>query len=250
VCALFLVSALVKLYLQNQMMTDDVGLDATHMRTMAMETHWGGAWLIQFAAGVATFVGFVLAARRHAAGWPIAALACIVLAMTPALAGHAAASERLQTVSVLTDTLHVIGAAGWLGSLLWLVAVGILVQPVTGESRGARVALLARSFSPAALSFAALVTATGVVSAWLRLGTVPALWGTSYGQVLLLKLAVLTGAAGTGLYNWKRIQPTLGTDGATDRLARSATIELGIGLVVIVVTAVLVAMPTPLDVGR
>jgi putative copper resistance protein D len=124
------------------------------------------------------------------------------------------------------------------------------MRPASGESRGARVALLVRAFSPAALWFAALVTATGVVSAWLRLGTVPALWGTSYGQVLLLKLALLAGVAGTGLYNWKRVQPALGTEGATDRLARTATIELGIGLVVIIVTAVLVAMPTPLDVVK
>jgi copper transport protein len=249
VCGVFLVAALAKLHLQHRMMMGDVGLDVAHMRTMAMETRWGSVWLTQLGAGVIALMGFVIASRRRSVGWLIAGASCAVLSVTPALAGHAGASERLQTVSVLTDTLHVIGAAGWLGSLLWLVVVGLVMHPEAGEGR-ARVALLVRAFSPAALSFAALVTATGVVSAWLRLGSVPALWGTSYGQVLLLKLAVLAGVAGTGLYNWKRVQPALGTEGATDRLSHSATVELSIGLVVIIVTAVLVAMPTPLDVVK
>jgi len=57
VCGVFLVAALARFYLQHRMMMGDVGVDVTHMRTMAMETHWGGAWLIQFGAGVVALVG-------------------------------------------------------------------------------------------------------------------------------------------------------------------------------------------------
>ena len=57
--------------------------------------------------------------------------------------------------------------------------------------------------------------------------------------------ALLAGVAALGFYNWRRVLPTLGDDAATHRLRRSARVELGLGLVVLLVTAVLVALPTP-----
>jgi putative copper export protein len=244
----FLVAAATMLYLQNRMMSESAAMDVAQMQTMAMGTHWGAAWRLQLGAGALALIGLLVARRGISSGWMLAGLASLALALGVALGGHAGAAERLHTLSVLTDTFHVIGAAGWLGSLFWLVAVGISMRSASGEGRRTRAALLVSAFSPAALAFATLLTITGVTNAWLRVGTLPALWSSAYGQVLLLKLAVLTGVAVTGLHNWKRVQPTLGTDTATDRLSRSATIELAIGVVVIIVTAVLVAMPTPSDV--
>ena len=60
-----------------------------------------------------------------------------------------------------------------------------------------------------------------------------------------MKLALLGVVAALGYHNWRRVQPALGTDEATARLERSATMELVVGLLVIIVTAVLVATPTP-----
>ena len=57
--------------------------------------------------------------------------------------------------------------------------------------------------------------------------------------------AIESGVAALGFYNWRRVLPTLGDDDATHRLRRSARAELGLGLVVLLVTAVLVALPTP-----
>ena len=64
------------------------------------------------------------------------------------------------------------------------------------------------------------------------------------------KLLFLAGVIGTGFYNWRVVQPTLGSDVATTRFRRSASSERAIGAIVIVVTAVLVAMPTPTDALR
>ena len=91
-----------------------------------------------------------------------------------------------------------------------------------------------------------MVAVTGVVSAWLRLGAISALWDSLYGQVLLAKLAALALLAAVGYHNWRRVKPTLGTNEATVRLRRSATLELSAGLLIIIITAVLVATPTPL----
>jgi putative copper export protein len=174
----------------------------------------------------------------------------VALAMSAALGGHAGASADLRWLAVSDDALHIVGASGWLGSLFWLAVVGLAVTNRSDERRASRVATLVRAFSPVALGCAALVVSTGVVSAWLRLGSLPALWTTSYGQVLLVKIALLIGVIGTGFFNWRVVQPSLGSDVATARLHRSATVELGIGALIILATAVLVALPTPVDMMR
>ena len=241
----YLVAAAVRLSLQNQMMTGDAMLDTAHMRSMAMETHWGAIWRLQFGAGVAALLAALSARRGQAAAWPVIALCAIALALSSALGGHAAGSESFRTLSVVDDTLHVVGAAGWLGSLLWLTVVAI-PSLQRANDRASKIASMVRAFSPTALGFAALVGATGLVSAWLRLGSVHMLWSSSYGQALLVKLILLGGVAATGFYNWRYVQPALGTDGASARLLTSARAELVVGLLVIIATAVLVAMPTPM----
>jgi copper transport protein len=238
--AVLMLAALAKLYLEMRMLRGNAAMDAEHLRTMTMSTSWGSAWRAQLLAALGAFVGFVVAQRRMAAGWWLATLAAIALAFASAFGGHAASAEQARTLSVATDALHILAAAGWMGSLLWLVVA------VVGPGRSAsRVASLVHAFSPAALAFASIIAVTGLVSAWLRLGVLSALWGSGYGQVLLVKLAVLAVLAAVGLHNWRRVRPTLGTDEATVRLERSAKLELAVGLLIIVVTAILVATPTP-----
>ena len=240
-----LLSAAVRLLLQSAMMSrmthESVGAE-----TILSKTGWGQAWIIQVAAAV---VILAVSFRRGASGvWFAAAIAALVMAATPALSGHAAASPRWSTLAIGTDALHVIAAAGWLGSLLFVIAVGVpaLVR-VGAESRWIAIASLVEAFSPVALTFAAVVLLTGTVSAWLRVGSIPALWSSSYGRTLLVKLSLLTGVVATGAYNWRRVRPSLGTESATMRLRKSAAIELTIGALVVVVTALLVATPTPAD---
>ncbi len=245
-----LLATAAKLYLQNRMMSGSAASDLAHMETMSMETHWGAAWRLQFGAVIGALIGFVMAWRRIAGGWALAGLACMVLATGVALSGHAAASPDWRTLAVADDALHILGASAWLGSLLWLLVVGVRAAGLAAEERTHRVASLVTAFSPIALGSAAVVVLTGLVSAWLRLGSISALWSTSYGQVLLVKLLFLAGVIGTGFYNWRVVQPALGTDLATARFRRSASSELAIGAIVIVVTAVLVAMPTPADALR
>ncbi|MDQ6717802.1 MAG: CopD family protein, partial [Gemmatimonadota bacterium] len=113
------------------------------------------------------------------------------------------------------------------------------------DRRGPMVAEVVNAFSPTALMFAGMIASTGVFAAWLHLGSVPALWTSSYGKTLLVKLAVLSLVACTGAYNWLRVKPHLGhLDGAA-RMKKSARLELAIGVLVVLVTAVLVALATP-----
>ncbi|MDQ3696807.1 MAG: copper resistance protein CopC [Gemmatimonadota bacterium] len=224
-------------------------LNAGLIGTMLTRTTWGWGWLLQIAGVVLAAAGFWIARRRASrAGWALAALGAIALAFTPALSGHAIATPRFAALAVLADTLHVVGAGGWLGSLLFVVAVGIPAALRLPESeRGSAVADLVNAFSPTALAFAGLAATTGVFAAWLHLGSVPALWQTPYGRTLLLKLAVISVVVATGAYNWRRVRPALGDVAGAARIRRSATVELAVGLLVLVVTAMLVATPTSMD---
>ncbi|HET7321019.1 MAG TPA: CopD family protein, partial [Longimicrobiaceae bacterium] len=85
----------------------------------------------------------------------------------------------------------------------------------------------------------------GIFAAWLHLTAVSDLWTTPYGRTLLLKLVLLLGVFGTGAYNWLRVKPSLGGEEAAAHLRRSAAAELGIGVIVLAVTAMLVATPLP-----
>jgi copper transport protein len=236
--AVLVVLLLVKLALQARMVASDAAA-LTGMERIAIDSRWGAAWATQLAGGALAVAG-LLVARRARTGWSLAAFGSAAIAIGASLGGHAAASEHLRALGVLTDALHVVGAAGWLGTLLWLV---LSLPAVSARDRG--VATMVNAFSPAALAFAGLVTITGVVSAWLRLGSLSPLWSSSYGQVLLVKLALLAGVALAGLYNWRRMRPALDTGVVAPRFFRSATVELAFGVAVVLVTAVLVATPPP-----
>lgn len=222
--------------------------EAGLIRGMVAGTTWGRAWLGHAAAGALALAGFAVARAGKPVGWTLAAIAAVGAAATSALAGHAAATSWAP-LTIAADMLHALGAAGWLGGLLMLVTVGmpaaLRLEPV---ERSRVLADLVNAFSPTALACAGLAAVTGAVLAWSHLGSVGALWSSSYGRTLLLKLGALSVVALTGAYNWRRVRPTLARDAAAARRLRaSASMELVVAVIVIAITAVLVATPPPAE---
>jgi copper transport protein len=248
-CIVLTVTAVGRLFAQSYAMHGAAGaLDVALIGAMLSRTVWGWGWLFQIVGVGVALAGFVLAPRGRNPGWTLAALGALVLAFTPALSGHAASAPRLTGLAVVSDGLHVLGAGGWLGSLLITIGVGVPAALTLHEGeRGEAVADLINAYSPTALAFAALVALTGVVAGWIHVGSVAALWQSTYGWTLLVKLAILSVVAGTGAYNWRRVRPALGDVEGARRVRRSASVELAAGAVVLIVTAVLVATPTPMD---
>jgi copper transport protein len=104
---------------------------------------------------------------------------------------------------------------------------------------------MVNAFSPAALVFAGTAAATGVISAAFQLGALSALWTSAYGRTLLLKLAVVGLVIAAGAYNWRRLRPALADSAPVERLRTSGGAELIGAAVVLLITAILVAVPTP-----
>ena len=243
--ALLLVALLLRLAAQLAATRGDVPL-ALHAPSVVLHTGWGRAWLLQLVATALAALGFAAARGARGWGWRAAGAAALVLAVTPALGGHAAASA-VAPITIAADALHVLGASGWLGGLALIVLAGLPAALRAPAERGAAVAAMVRAFSPFALFFAGLVAFTGLVSGWTHLGSVGALFGSAYGRVLLLKLAALLPLVGVAIYNWRRLLPALGDDTGAVRLRRSASAELLVGLLVLLATAVLVATPPAAD---
>lgn len=211
------------------------------------DTGWGLAWVLQAIATLAFVTGLFIAKAPHGrgVGWMGAGAGAVLLSAVPALSGHAASVGRLNGIAILSDTLHVLGAGVWMGTLAALLAVGIPAALIATDGAAGAVAAMVRAFSPMALAGAAVVAVTGILNVVFQLGAISEVWSTGYGRALLIKLALLAGVGALGFYNWRRVLPTLGDDAGTHRLRRSARAELGLGLAVLLVTAVLVALPTP-----
>jgi copper transport protein len=223
---------------------------------MIRNTNWGRGWLLQLVGVLLAASGFH-GAWKHARGattggrsgaWRLAALGAVLAAFSLPLSGHAASAPTLRVLAILADGLHVLAASSWLGTLAVVLFAGMtaaLRQP--SEERGQLVRALINAFSPVALASAAVAMTTGVFAAWLHVGTIPGLWTTRYGILLLVKLAILGVVGLTGFYNWRFVKPRLGSDSATAHLQRSARIEVAVAIAVLFVTAILVATPTSMD---
>jgi copper transport protein len=218
------------------------------MWPMIGRTTWGLGWLLQVLATAVAIAGFSAARRDRARGWDIAAVGAVLGAFAPALSGHAASAPMLRPLAIFADGVHIMGASGWLGSLLVLLVAGVpAAMRLDTQDRGPTVADLVSVYSPTALVFAGVTAVAGVFSGWIHLGTIPALWQSEYGRTLLVKLAVLGVVTVTGAYNFLYVKPRLGKIEGVENIRRSATIEIGAAVVILLVTAVLVATPTAMD---
>src|SRR5690348_10961812 len=111
---------------------------------------------------------------------------------------------------------------------------------------------MVNAFSPLALASAGVLVFSGVVAARVHVGSWAAFTSTTYGRTLLIKLAVVALLVLVGAFNWRRVRPALATSDARapERFRRSATLEVVLAALVLAVTAVLVALPTPIDLAR
>jgi copper transport protein len=149
------------------------------------------------------------------------------------LTGHAADSPLTGAI-VAADVVHLAAMAAWLGGLVTLSV--FLLRRAHPRVLGVILPVWSRW---AALAVVWLVGA-GVVQAVVQVGSVGALWGTTYGRLLLAKVAILAGvltAAAVARRLVRRAQ--VGVAGPA-RLRRTVGIEVAATVLVLGLSAVLV----------
>jgi copper transport protein len=237
---LVVVAAIARIYLESRMMSAEPGMATMSMAEMTMHTQWGFALRLTIVLAVIALVAFAAAMRGARGAWIIAGLSAIALSVTPALAGHAAASATHRPLLIVTDFLHVLGAGSWLGCLLCVMLVAVpTALTIDTVERWPLVATMVNGFSRVALVSVGVVVASGILASWLHLETLSALWTTAYGQVLLVKLLLVAITLSVGAYNFRKVQPQLATEKGTMRLRQSAALELSVAFLVLIVTGFL-----------
>jgi copper transport protein len=200
-------------------------------------TRFGTVWLLQ--AGLALTCGLLLSAHRRVPV-PAAVVPAALLLPTPSLSGHASVSGALALVA---DVAHVTAAAVWVGGLAALV----LALLWAGAERWELAVSAAPRFSLLAVGAVAALLVSGTTSGYLQVRALRGLWETTYGQLLLVKIALVLPLLALGLYNNRRAVPRLRERLATaterTRFLRTAGAELALIVAIVSVTAVLVSEP-------
>ena len=195
--------------------------------------------LLGVVCAVALIFGVGIAAAGARLGWIIAAISLLVGTLAPLAGGK---------WSGVVNPIHRVAAGLWLGSLFVMLICGLtpLLRHVElRERRGALAADMVNRFSPMALSMGGVVVLFGVITAWRHLPTLASLWETPYGKTLIGKLVVVAAVFALGAFNWRRQRPMLGHESAAIALRRSSRVELSVAAIVLLITAILVSLPSP-----
>uniref|UniRef100_UPI0031DA8EFC copper resistance CopC/CopD family protein n=1 Tax=Streptomyces hawaiiensis TaxID=67305 RepID=UPI0031DA8EFC len=107
------------------------------------------------------------------------------LALTWAAAEHASAGIQVP-VAMTSSVLHLLATGVWLGGL---VALLLTLRRASGDAAADDMAEVVPRFSRIAFASVTVLAVTGVYQSWRGLGSLSALTGTSYGRLLLAKLA-------------------------------------------------------------
>ncbi len=198
-----------------------------------------------------------LARRPARPRWALGlvAVGALCLAVTPALSGHASVQSPIWAFFP-ADVLHMLAASVWVGGiacLLLALPAATRRLPPSDRSR-LLLATLAR-FSPLALAAVITIAATGVLQAYIDVRSVDGLLHTTYGTLIIIKIALLGALIGLGWVNRARVIPALrrivdaaASPGGVGVLARrSIRGESLLMLCVLGVTAALVTYAPPID---
>ncbi|MDQ2975231.1 MAG: copper resistance protein CopC/CopD [Acidobacteriota bacterium] len=227
------------------------------------KTGYGGAWFLQVGTAFALVIILLLLglglrrapAKEHTAHWWAALLVGVVLLVAPSWTGHAAAAIKDFRLAVVTDWLHLVAGAFWVGGLFHLAFTTRPILRVLDRTKRAGVLhQIVRLFTKVAIPTVAVLVLAGLYNTWVHVDSFGALWSTAYGRTLLLKLmlVVLMLALG-GVNNFHfgkkaaRLSESQEGDVAAQEhskleqgFSRSVMLEAAFGVAVLLVTAILV----------
>jgi copper transport protein len=229
-------SALLELYLQAPYENGGTLFSATGSDLSAiLDSTFGRAHVVRLVVVVigALLLPLYLAGKGGRPVKAVLAVAGVMGVATWGLAGHPAASNA-PVLTEIADAAHLTSMAIWLGGLVMLV-VFVLRRATTKELE----VILPVWSNWAALAVTVLVLA-GTAQGLIEVVTIRALLGTTYGQLLLLKVALLGGVLVAAYFSrWYAQRP-----GPAPRLRRSVLVEV-IGAVLILGVASALVQTTP-----
>lgn len=172
---------------------------------------------------------------------PGGALALLILGISalvpPALVGHSSSGDYHHSAAT-SLVVHVVAVALWVGGLAALTWYAGVSRRGATDLRDSHLPRVAHAFSPLALGSVVALAASGVLNAVVRIDGPSDLVTTSYGRLVLVKVALLIVLVAAGARHRSRTLRDLdaGRPRAFTRLAvgevvvMAATIGLAVGL--------------------
>lgn len=211
-------------------------------------TGFGAVWMTRTAVAAGLVAITVMLPSRVSRGRDllIALLAAGLLASL-AGAGHAQMKEGWEgTLHVTADAAHLLAAGAWLGGLLPLGVILLGNRETPTSTATIDVEGVLTRFSGMGYIAVATLVGTGLVNSWFLVGSVSSLFASTYGWILMFKLACFAGMLALAATNRFWLMPALeaaGRAGATDAWKRQLRIhvlsEQGLGLLVLLCVSII-----------
>jgi copper transport protein len=184
--------------------------------------------------GVGVAMAFVAPARVRA-GVVVAGIGAAASMWVDVASSHAGAQAPV-AANLVIQWAHIVAGGVWIGGLLMLI---LAVRGQPSGSRGRAV----RMFSTTAGVAIVVVALTGTFRAVIEIGSFGRLFGTAFGVLVLVKVALFVVLAGLGALNRFRNVPRAST--LLRGLRRVGSTEVVIGAAVVLVAATLVNVAPP-----
>ena len=135
----------------------------------------------------------------------------MLIAMT--FSGHAASvTGSIFTLAVVSDLLHLLAAALWVGGMIYLALVYLPVaQQLPLAEQGPHLLKTLARFTPLAIAGVVLMAVSGPLNATVHLTSLDQLWHTAYGRTLLVKIALVGALLLTSAFHVFFLRPRLAT---------------------------------------
>ena len=233
--------------------------DATGISQVLGDTRFGSLVQLRGALLFGLFaIGAILFIREYGSStspraasltgprWSAVLMGALLLAVLGGIAaqGHANVSD-FSSLEVATQLVHLVSVAIWIVGLAMVALVHLRLPRLAPEAGGRLASKVLARYSRVALVAVTVAVITGVIRSLAEVSDPAELWETSYGQSILIKVALLIPIAALALYNRKVIvalRPVRSPNDATLRLVRRlAGAELVLSVAIVVVASVLVA---------
>jgi copper resistance protein D len=179
------------------------GIQLDALEIILFRTQFGHLWLFRF--GCCLVLGILLLMKRCES--ISASLAILVLASLGG-AGHAGANaSSTGLLALAVDVGHLIFAALWPGGLVPLLLF-LFLECRASHDRNL-LARVVQRFSAMSLTAVIFLGVTGIINACFLVGSLRALLGTPYGELLLIKIGLFLLMIGFGAWNLLVLKPSL-----------------------------------------
>jgi putative copper resistance protein D len=160
--------------------------------------------------------------------------------------GHAGSTlGEMGNLHLTADALHLFAAAAWIGGLVSLALLLSAARRHQAFAWGSLARDAAQRFSTLGIVSVATLLLTGIVSAWILVGSFQALLVTEYGLLLMLKIVVfavmLVLAAVNRFWLTPRLALSSGNEAlpALRQLTRNSVIEIALGFTIFAIVGAL-----------